>query len=342
MSDKIETLTSDQEALIPVWREQFRAEALRTDSINKDWAKQSVISLYESVGLNAPRFVLFAQSPWQGQMMRAFLKLSEKDQLGGQLGDQLRNQLGGQLVDQLWGQLVDQLWGQLGDQLRDQVKDYDGIWFAGAWDGYWLSYYKFANNIGVRLTKMQQTWLDAYLKYSRQCGVSFLYPNVAIICDRPSKISFDEDRRLHSEIGAALEWRDGYTLCAWHGIRIPDEWILSPDKVAPEEVLRVENTEQRAAGISIFGMAKMLDKLRHEIIDSDPNPAHGELLKVWLDGLSEPGIYLKAECPRNGIIAEAVPPICDITNKPIETVLHAQAWRVGLSPSEFRYPTLRT
>ena len=59
------------------------------------------------------------------------------------------------------------------------------------------------------------------------------------------------------------------------------------------------------------------------------------LIELRLEGLPRPGRFLKAECPRNGTIVEGVP-------NEIGTVLAAQAWRVGLKPDQFSYPTHRT
>jgi hypothetical protein len=79
----------------------------------------------------------------------------------------------------------------------------------------------------------------------------------------------------------------------------------------------------------------MLAALSSKLIDHDPDPSHGDLIDLRLPGLDEPGRFLKAECPRNGTIVEGVP-------RNINTVLEAQAWRVGLTPSEFLYPPVRT
>ena len=76
-------------------------------------------------------------------------------------------------------------------------------------------------------------------------------------------------------------------------------------------------------------------KILHKLIDADPDPSHGELIEIRLEGLPRPGRFLKAECPRNGTIVEGVPP-------EINSVLAAQAWRVGLEPHEFSYPSYRT
>ena len=57
----IDKLTPEQEAELPVFREQWRAEALRADSIDEAQARAAIGNLYTASGLKAPRLVLFAQ-----------------------------------------------------------------------------------------------------------------------------------------------------------------------------------------------------------------------------------------------------------------------------------------
>ena len=169
-------------------------------------------------------------------------------------------------------------------------------------------------------------------------GFRVMHPKFCIVSDFPEYIKMDENNEPHCETGPSHRWRDGVSLYFWHGVQVPGRWIESPESVDPSEILSVENVEQRAAGISILGMSKMLDKLEHKIVDSDVDPAHGDLIQVRLPGLPDPVFYLKAECPRNGKIMEAVNP----SEMEELTVKAAQAWRVGLSVSEFNYPSVRT
>ena len=134
---KITTLTPEQEAQIPVWREAWRAIGLSSERIVPDEARSAIRELYASAGMAAPKAIFVAQSPMQALLMRAVIQAlggdqlrdqlrdqlwgQLRDQLGDQLWGQLGNQLGGQLWDQLGGQLGDQLWGQLGDQLGGQL-----------------------------------------------------------------------------------------------------------------------------------------------------------------------------------------------------------------------------
>lgn len=170
---------------------------------------------------------------------------------------------------------------------------------------------------------------------AKEGGFRVMHPEFCIVSDFPEFIHTDDQHRPHCENGPSHRWRDGWSLYHWHGVRVPGHWIETPDKVDPAEVLAKNNVEQRAAGIAILGMGRMLDKLDHQIIDSDPDPEHGDLIEVRLPGLTEPARYLKATCPRNGTICEGVP-------NTVKSVIEAQAWRVGLTASEFRYPEKRT
>ena len=86
----------------------------------------------------------------------------------------------------------------------------------------------------------------------------------------------------------------------------------------------------------------MLSVLKAKVIDDSGSPDIGQLIELALPGLDQPGRFLKAECPRNGIICEGVPRISDIDGLPIETALHAQAWRIGDPLSEYQHPLVRT
>jgi len=158
---------------------------------------------------------------------------------------------------------------------------------------------------------------------------------VAAISDRPECINLDAEGRLHCETGPAIRYPDGWSLYAWHGTVLPERWIMERATIDPTEILREENVELRAAGAACIGWPRMLTALDYKIIDADPDPMHGELIELRLEGLPKPGRFLKAWCPRNGDIVEGVP-------DNIKTVIEAQAWRVGLTPAEFSYPTVRT
>ena len=205
------------------------------------------------------------------------------------------------------------------------------------WDSY-LSFFKDVAGLNLPQYAAYQHWQDL----AEHAGPRIMHPDFCMISDRPSVLCVDDQKRPHCEDGPFCEWRDGSALYAWHGTHIPANWVIHRESIDPTEILRCENVEQRAAGAACIGWLRMLSALDYKIIDADADPSHGELIELRLEGLPSPGRFLKAECPRNGLICEGLPPVSDIDGKPINTVLAAQAWRVGLASSDFSYPAIRT
>jgi len=169
-----------------------------------------------------------------------------------------------------------------------------------------------------------------------------MHEKFCIVSDFPEILRVDEQNRPHSEVGPSHRWRDGWSLYHWHGVRVPAHWIENRAGLDPREVIAAENVEQRAAGAQLVGWPKMLDVLDAKTIDKHENPLIGELIELTLPGLDRPGRFLKAHCPRNGTIVEGVPYESDIDGKPIDTVIGAQAWRLGDTENNYRPPEIRT
>ena len=173
-------------------------------------------------------------------------------------------------------------------------------------------------------------------------GFRVMHEDFCIVSDFPERILVDEQNRPHCENGPSHRWRDGWSLYHWHGVKVPAHWIEDRANLDPNEVIKCENVEQRAAGAEIVGWPKMLDVLKVTVINDSGNEDIGQLIELKLPGLNNPGRFLKARCPRNGIIVEGVPYESDIDGLPINTALAAQAWRIGDAQSEYIHPEKRT
>ena len=173
-------------------------------------------------------------------------------------------------------------------------------------------------------------------------GFRVMHEEFCLVSDFPEIIQKDDQNRPHCENGPSHRWRDGWELYHWHGVRVPNHWIPNRATLDPTEVLRSANVEQRAAGAAIIGWPRMVKALKRKIIDGDPDSDMGALIELTLPGLREPGRFLQAVCPRNGIIVEGVPRVSDVDNLPIDTVIAAQAWRVGDPQSEYEHPPHRS
>ena len=58
----------------------------------------------------------------------------------------------------------------------------------------------------------------------QHCGFIFKFEKVCISCNRPSKLSFDTENRLHAEGEAAIKFHGGYSVYAYHGKHPSDEY----------------------------------------------------------------------------------------------------------------------
>jgi hypothetical protein len=183
-----------------------------------------------------------------------------------------------------------------------------------------------------------QAWEDAAMA----APFRVMHEEFCIVSDFPCELHMDENNQPHCETGPSHLWRDGFAIYHWHGVEVPAHWIEDKEDLDPVEVIKCENVEQRAAGAAIIGWPKMLNHLDCKVIDDSGNKDMGRLIELTLPGLPRPGRFLHAFCPRNGDIVEGVPYVSDIDNLPIDTVIAAQAWRIGDPQSEYEHPTKRT
>ncbi|MEH2411308.1 DUF6745 domain-containing protein [Nostoc sp.] len=63
-----------------------------------------------------------------------------------------------------------------------------------------------------------------------ECGWFFPCQRTSIVCERPVKLSVDDQDRLHAENEAAIVYADGYRLRARHGLH-PKKYFKPVNKV---------------------------------------------------------------------------------------------------------------
>ncbi|MHC0061919.1 hypothetical protein ACWATR_03205 [Nostoc sp. UIC 10890] len=98
----IHTLTPEQEALIPVYRDKWRAIAFSTERIDREKAAKSVKAGYIAIRKQKPE-IIFCDSPYAG------LKIVIQKQLKQRLNTELYKQLLYEFSNELSKQLAYQL-----------------------------------------------------------------------------------------------------------------------------------------------------------------------------------------------------------------------------------------
>ncbi|MFV1990255.1 MAG: DUF6745 domain-containing protein [Acidimicrobiales bacterium] len=197
----------------------------------------------------------------------------------------------------------------------------------GQYDG-WLSYYDAMDRIGVDCSA-----LHPLMELARHAGWCWVMPGVAILTERHTVLHRDPEHRLHCADGPAIGWT-GWSIYAWHGTVVPAEWIESPDQLTPETALTWTNAEQRLAALQIITWERVVAHLDPEIIDEDPDPKFGTLLRCDLPGA--PGSqFLRARCGTGRTVV--IPVASDCT-----TAIEAGARSYGLTTGQYREIEVRT
>ncbi len=247
-------------------------------------------------------------------------------QLRSQLDSQLRSQLHSQLFLQLRSQLHLQLYSQIHSQLRSQLdsqfylqprsqlsEKYIYCYFRGQQEYYWIAFYRFLEQIGVKFSKKLSEWLKLWESISQSIGWWYPYEGICFISDRPEVCHIKyQSTGLHCDDGPALRFRDGYELYSLNGTRVDKELVMTPaEELSSQLLIKEKNANIRREIVRKIGIGRCLIDLDAQIIDEGNDITGGPyaLINLSIEGEYRP--YLKMVNPSTGTIhIEGVTPEC--------------------------------
>jgi len=109
-------------------------------------------------------------------------------------------------------------------------------------------------------------------------NVSFIIPyeGIAFVSETPKRISWD-NKLLHHESKAAVEYADGYSLYSFKGVKVYEKIIKTPEKLTKKDWAEEKNIEVRR--IIQDRMPDFAKKIGAKKIQKD---TYGELLEIEL------------------------------------------------------------
>lgn len=340
--NRITELTSEQEALLPVILAKWWGIALSTEPIDRQKAAEAVIAAYLAIGQDEPK-IFFSLSPYElinfafnelgnelGNALESRLRRRLESQLSQQLELEVTSELARQLRRELNEQLGGRLWSPVRRQLRDQIwSPLNNCIEPELWVSYasWIDFC-----ISVLHCDYSQSEWELYRSIVKDCGLIVPYQKVCIICDRPVKLSFDREVRLHAQGEPAVQFADGYSLYSYHGVTIPEKYgKLPPEQWRSQWLLEEWNAERRRVLMQGIGYTRICQELQATELDSW---ADYSLLKIRQHVDVEPIHLLKMTCPSTGFIhVSRVPPDIHSARQAIRWV----NW--GIDPEEFAVQT---
>jgi hypothetical protein len=351
----IAKLTREKRSLIRDYQKKWDKIALSTDRIDKDKAALLVKEAYDWIGLDKPE-VIFCDSPYAALINIIQLQL-RKENTDNRLSEKLKLNLYEKIEKQIYGFLKTALaialdynlyrWFPLQIQLEHQIDekilnsfemrkvDIFNIYpVFDAADCKWLDFcisvleceHEFEKEWKLLQSIVENcNWLFAYREFLN-------YQNLVIIIDRPTKLLFDNQNNLHAEGEPAIQFADGYSLYAYHGVTLPEQYgKLHPNQWQAKWLLEESNAELRRVLIQGMGYHKICQELHAIELDSWQEYT---LLKIDNEVDIELIYLLKMTCPSTGSIhILRVPPS-------VKSAREAICWvNWGIDPLDFYIQT---
>ncbi|WP_406728964.1 DUF6745 domain-containing protein [Streptomyces sp. GD-15H] len=271
----------------------WRAWAASAVPADRAAAEEGIRLAYRRVGLPEPERVVWAGSPREGvalvrqgtdfgvsvrEAVRTAPWAAERGRLHEELGaagwSRRWSATGGALWDSTQA-LVDRIrTGVLDDLAADDADARTAIRLVlldallGQHDAPWLAALDSAGSP-----------LDGLVQVCRSAGWWWPFEKVAVVCERPVALHRDEAGRLDHGDGPALEFPDGFALCAWRGMPVPRAFLEELRTLTPERIRAEENAELRRVMLEYYGYDRYLN-------DSGAEPVHqdetGTLWRVEL------------------------------------------------------------
>ena len=244
-SKKIEKLTPEQEARIPVIRNKWINIGLSVDPCDRDEAVKWIKLAYKQGGFDPPEHFFFYKSPSAGAI--AAMRASEDESL-----EVIKNTTIEDLVN-------------LTDDERKKCANQLSECGYGNQDADWLSFYDFFKEDLSDTVKR----LEPLINLAKHCSWYWPFDKCCLLVERPVYINFDDNKRLHHEFRKALEFGDGEGLYMYHGVRVPADYIEAPEKITKERIIVEKNQEFKRIMLDIYGMVKFLSSEEVEFLHED-------------------------------------------------------------------------
>jgi hypothetical protein len=142
-----------------------------------------------------------------------------------------------------------------------------------------------------RIASPSASRLDRSVTVARSAGPWWALERLAIVSERPLRLSLDERGMLHSTEGPALAYADGFALWADHGVTVPAWLVTEPERLAVKHIDAERNTEVRRVMIERFGAERLVREGGSTLVHED---AAGRLWRrEFTEGWSEPVVMVE-------------------------------------------------
>lgn len=114
----------------------------------------------------------------------------------------------------------------------------------------------YAEILGVPLPNPEL--FEAVHKVWKKCGPIIMHKNFAMASEFPTHFNIDEDGRLHGDGQPSQQWKDGWKLYHWHGVRVTRQFAEAFDTITVSDIESESNLEIRRLMLERYGVKRFL------------------------------------------------------------------------------------
>lgn len=248
---KIDKLTPEQEALLPVYRDKWIKIGLSTEPCDRPACEAAVKLAYEKAGVKPPSRVVWLRSPLAGAIAADMLANDDKPKNKKDFENFIKDEK--MCLQGISKATITRAANQIGNACY------------GSHDANWLAFYDYFHKV-CNVTEIDQ--LEGVFGMAG-CGWWWPFEDVAILTERPMAIHQDTRNRLHNPTGPAISYSDGFELYAIHGILVDPDVINKP--ITINQIEKERNAEVRRILIERYGISKYLIDSKSEVLDKSNN-----------------------------------------------------------------------
>jgi hypothetical protein len=286
---KLEILTSEQEALIPIVRQEWLDLFFKNKgNLNKPVFEEQIEWLYKRLNYKKP-FIWYCDSPLMVQIIINIIKKTSQSstlvEKNNNIGDNIRANIGAN------------------NMTFESFSSYGNITDYG-----WVAFYDYFR----RLNYFKYEWGDFldFQKFLKSGVYDFVaFKDIIFVSACPIEVHQDSNNRLHNTESPAVRFKDGYNIYAIHG-RILSSWIWEKkDTITKEMFIEEKNSEIRAAMYSVLGEKRVMEILGATEIDKQLIQHQNEDIEIiklfktteiFAEIDNNPLAWVKFTCPSTG------------------------------------------
>jgi len=212
----------------------------------------------------------------------------------------------------IWDWVWDLVWHSVGSSVLGDVVIY------GQHDASWLAAYDYFREV-LGLYKETEP-LYGLFELAKSANWELPYANICFVSECPAEIHQDDRWRLHNETGPALRYPDGWSIWAWHGIRVPQRVIEQPLELTVQEALKESNADIRRVMFVRIGGERLAKEMKKRIIDRDLDVSGHPRELFEIEGIADTRFVSLVDMSGKHYPAAPVPP-------QVNTCAEAVAWR---------------